>query len=90
MFDQDPLVFGWGQIQATGMTFLQPLSALSFLPCPAVLPRPSPHPPWPAWGSLLHREERSHTLSAQRLVPVPAQNSLRTESTMPPDRHKPN
>lgn len=40
MFGQDPMIFGWGQTQATEMTFLQPLSASSFLA--SLVPAPTP------------------------------------------------
>lgn len=36
-----PITLGWGQIQATEMTLLQPFSAASFLPSVAVHPLPS-------------------------------------------------
>ena len=44
VFGRDPIVFGWGQIQATERTFLQPLSAVSSLPSARLRAISSPNP----------------------------------------------
>lgn len=65
-------------LQATEMTFVQPLSAVSFLASLPAQPCPSPHPSLPALGAWLHQTGSPRSPSAR----CPG-NSLRTGSTVP-------
>lgn len=53
MFDWNP---SYLHLQATEMTFVQPLSAVSFLASLPPVPVPAPTPSLPALGALLHQK----------------------------------
>lgn len=73
-----PILLGWGQIQATEMTILQPLSAVSILhplqPHPSHASHTTPALPAPAAFQLTLRS--SHTACQRALVPPPGAVSL--------------